>query len=412
MKHYAIESESISVKGDWVKHILSPQKEKDLPELDNKRGLLFSNVTLEKMIDDEMRLDNFALSLDKSRSIRTYSSGEQKKALLIYLINQKPEFLILDNPFDCLDVASVASLKESILELSKVVPIIQLFKREHDILPFITDVLVLEKEKLVKRHSLNSFKESLIHQNKDVFVNALPAAAGKLIEVSQVLVELKNVTVSYDERCIIKKLNWKIQKGEFWHLIGPNGSGKTTLLTMIYGDNPKAYGVDLFLFGHKKGTGESVWEIKEKIGYFTPSMTELFSGNHTAENMIISGLVDSVGLYRRPTDIQQRLAMQWLSLLGLKDKAQTLFYKLSQIEQRMILIARAMVKYPPLLILDEPSTGLDDKHANMMVSLINKIANESDSAILYVSHRTELGLKPDKKYVLTPSAEGSIGEVL
>ena len=181
---------------------------------------------------------------------------------------------------------------------------------------------------------------------------------------------------------------------------------------MIYGDNPKAYGADLFLFGHKKGSGESVWDLKEKMGYFTPSMTEHFKTNDTVEQMIISGLVDSVGLYLKPSDRQKQLAQSWLKVLDLLEKKEEKFYRLSQINQRLVLIARAMIKHPPLLILDEPSTGLDDYSASLMVALINKIAQESTTAIIYVSHRKEEGLNPKFTYGLIDTGNGSIGDIL
>ena len=181
---------------------------------------------------------------------------------------------------------------------------------------------------------------------------------------------------------------------------------------MIDGDNPKAFGQDICLFGIKKGSGETVWDIKKNIGYFTPAMMELFKARrHTAQGMIIGGLLDSIGLYHIPTDAQKNIANQWLKLLALEKKEKQAFIDLSQVEQRLILIARAMVKHPPLLILDEPSNGLDDNAAQLLVSLINKIAQESNTALLYVSHRQEQGLMPDKKLELHPDNLGSTATI-
>ena len=181
---------------------------------------------------------------------------------------------------------------------------------------------------------------------------------------------------------------------------------------MITGDNVKGYGQELFIFGRKKGSGETVWEIKNKVGYLTPAMTDLFSTRHTLEQMIISGYVDSIGLYTIPSDMQKRAAHEWLQLLSMERKANKLFSDLSSGEQRMALIARAMVKHPPLLILDEPLAGLDDHNANKVIQLINKIAAESESAILYVSHQTEKELTPQKVFELEKTENGSIGKVI
>ncbi|MCW3806721.1 ATP-binding cassette domain-containing protein [Plebeiibacterium marinum] len=411
MKHYAIESQNFSVKGNWIKHLLKGRNT-DLPEFQGKKGLLFSTITLEKMIEEEFLHDDFALTSDPKRSIRTYSSGEQRKALLQYLFKQKPDFLVLDNPFDCLDVESVAALKQQLIEISEQLPLIQLFKRKSDLMPFVTDVLIIEKEKLINSFTIGEFKKRHLHLESTFLQGSIPAPIKRFSNTPNELVKLQNVTVHYDGRCILNNINWTINKGEFWHLIGPNGSGKTTLLTMIYGDNPKAFGQDIYIFGNKKGSGESVWDIKEKIGYFTPSMTERFHSSQTVEQMVISGLVDSVGLYLKPSDMQRNLAQQWLKVLGLLNKKDERFYKLSQINQRMVLIARAMIKHPPLLVLDEPSTGLDDIHASLMVQLIQKIAEESETAILYVSHRKEEGLLPQYVYKLNTNEGGSEGIIL
>lgn len=181
---------------------------------------------------------------------------------------------------------------------------------------------------------------------------------------------------------------------------------------MITGDNPKGYGQDLTLFGRRKGTGETVWSIKNNIGYVTPAMTDLFTASHTLEQMLMSGFYDSIGLYNKPSDLQIKLAKQWLTLIEMDKLSKKPFFMLSTGQQRMALIARAMVKHPPLLILDEAIAGLDDHNASLVISLINKIANESESTILYVSHRNEAGLFPRNIFQLFPSEEGSGGVVM
>jgi len=164
----------------------------------------------------------------------------------------------------------------------------------------------------------------------------------------------------------------------------------------------------MVLFGRKKGSGETIWDIKKQIGYFTPAMTLQFTHEDSVENMIISGLVDSVGLYTKPTDLQRRIANAWLQVLGpgFRDKA---FNSLSFGQQRILLVVRAMVKHPPLLILDEPTVGLDDENAQLFINLISAIASQRKVTIIYVSHRMEPALKPDHIFALEPTSEGSIG---
>lgn len=410
LKFYAIEGTNLSMKDEWIQALLRGEGPVELEGISGRKGLLFSTITLEKFIEEEFRHDRFDLSGESQRSIRSFSSGEQRKALLEYQIKQDPGFLILDNPFDALDTESVTSLKKRLTALAKTTPIIQIFKRRKDLLPCISHVVIVEEEQLKKIYSLREYLEKHLHREQGVLTFLIPPPPSEFENTPEILVEMKKVSVSYGERIILRDIDWTIRRSEFWQLTGLNGSGKTTLLTMITGDNPKAYGVDLFLFGRKKGSGESVWEIKKKIGYFTSPMTELFQRNNTVEQMVISGLLDTVGLYRKATGRQLELAGQWLRAVGIDHLKDTSFLKLSQVHQRMVLIVRAMIKHPPLLILDEPSTGLDDHSASLLTELINKIASESNTAIIYVSHRKEEGLQPGFIYHLVPSKKGSSGK--
>ncbi|SFU32390.1 molybdate transport system ATP-binding protein [Pustulibacterium marinum] len=334
--------------------------------------------------------------------IKTMSGGEQKKAMLNYLVTQAPEVLILDNPFDHLDLASQEALKNRLEKLAEKSQIIVLASRKEDAPNFISKKYKVENDSLIPFedsgnsetiHADIQIPEPIIHQTFE----------------APYLIQLKNVSVSYGEKHILKDINWNIKPGEFWQLIGPNGSGKTTILSMITGDNVKGYGQDLFLFGKKKGTGETVWELKEKIGYFTTALTQQFNGNNTTLEMVIGGFFDAVGLYNKATDLQKQIAFQWLKVINLENEINTRFRNLSLGKQRMVMIARAMVKHPLLLILDEPTTGLDDENAQLLVSFINKIAAESKTTILYVSHRKETGLQPDYNFTLQPTIHGSEG---
>ena len=180
---------------------------------------------------------------------------------------------------------------------------------------------------------------------------------------------------------------------------------------MITGDSHKGYGQNLFLFGTKKGSGESVWDIKKQIGYFTPAMTDTFKGYHRPLDMLISGLHDSVGLYVKPTDAEVAMARNWLDILGLRQKENQYFNELGNGEKRLLMVGRAMIKHPPLLILDEPTAALDTAHAHFFVNLVNQFAKASNTALIYVSHRQEPGLKPQKILELKPTPQGSTGSL-
>ncbi|WP_036379519.1 ATP-binding cassette domain-containing protein [Muricauda sp. MAR_2010_75] len=408
-KNYAILTNNTSRTKELVAKLLGNTAINQLESLKNMRGLLFSRSEIERFMDEEERHDIKILTKDTDQSLKTMSSGEQKKALLSHLLKQEPDFLVLVNPFDNLDVDTQANLKERLCTISTSRTLVQLVSRLVDILPVTTDFFSLNGSELEKYPSPEAFWEAN-KRNAHQFTGTIPAPINPIKVENTELVNFTNVSVSFDGRQVLKNINWSVKRGEFWQLIGPNGSGKTTMLSMITGDSHKGYGQNLTLFGQKKGSGESVWDLKQKIGYFTPSVTDKFRGYHSLENMIISGLHDSIGLYVLPTETEKRLAGQWLKLLGLYDKRDTHFRELTPGEKRLVMTSRAMVKHPPLLILDEPTAGLDDKSAALFVALVNKIAKESDSAILFVSHRKEPYLDPQFIFELLPSPEGSVGK--
>ncbi|AUC84469.1 ABC transporter [Polaribacter sp. ALD11] len=404
--HFAIKNDDSSAKCSFFDFLLNG--EHNLPNLKNKKGLLFSNSVLDKIIEKEAKYNIKTIPTKGKREIRTFSNGEQKKTFLHYLIQQKPDFLILDCPFESLDVSSVSDLKEILINLASDLTLVQVFNRKEEVLPIITHILEIEKDQIITNIPIEKYK---FNENNVVFKGQIPKSVTFYNSIPKQLVSFQNVNVNYDENCILQNINWAINKNEFWQLIGPNGSGKTTILSMIYGNNIKAYGQEIYLFGKKKGSGESVWDIKQKIGYFSPVLLELFERKVAILEMIISGFFDSIGLYNTPTNLQVKVAEDWMLLLGLKNNKNGYFQDLSTTKQRMVLIARAMIKHPPLLILDEPLINLDNQGTEIVVTLINKIALESDTTVLFVSHRSVKNLQPNYTYELMPSKKGSLGRV-
>ncbi|MEP6930378.1 MAG: ATP-binding cassette domain-containing protein, partial [Flavobacterium sp.] len=384
MQHWDILLSNQVNKKAFIDTLLSGTAEEELAIFKDKKGILFSDIAIEKFIEKEYQYDIVEASQDSHRQLRTFSSGERKKEFLKYCINQKPDFIIFDNPFDHLDQASRVILAASLKDLTDTIAIIQLVNRAADILYFVPNKAQIKD---------NSFKLHPIPQISKHYKTLNTAAIPKAIDPHSFseseLIKLDNVSVSYEERKIIDQISWTIKQGEFWQLIGPNGSGKSTILSLITGDNPKGFGQNLFLFGRKKGTGESVWDIKKQIGIFTTSMTDLFQKGHTLEQMILSGFFDSIGLYVEPTTLQKQNVAQWLEVIEMTHLKNKRFTDLSVGQQRVALIVRAVLKHPPLLILDEPVEGLDDENVDLVIQLINTIKQETNVSILYVSHRIE-----------------------
>jgi molybdate transport system ATP-binding protein len=404
--HWMIYGKTVCYSNEAVLRVV---KELSVPK-SGKRVAIFSNKTLDYYIEEEANHDVFALTQDTGRSLATLSSGEKKKALLTYLLKQKPECIILDNPFDNLDVETRSDLRARLNEFSASVQLLQIVRRFEDCLETIGNIVFLKDDEVVFKGEKSAFDVNQYH-SEHPFPNKVPDAPYSYDLKSDELVVFNNVSVQYEGRPVLNHVNWQVKRGEFWQLKGPNGSGKTTILTMINGDNPKAFGQDIWLFGRKKGRGETVWDVKKNIGYFTPAMILRFRTSCTLEEMVISGLLDSIGLYQKVTDLQRDLAREWIDFIGLKQEADHNFVNASDIVQRLVLIARAMIKHPPLLILDEPTACLDDESSLFLSQLINRIASESSTAILFVSHRDESGLNPEQILTLTPGEGGSVATI-
>ena len=400
-----------SNKNRILEQILSNRYLREIIDLSSMQGVLFSTITINRFIEEELRHDKFLISTNENSSLSSMSSGQQKKALLMYLIGQKPEYMVLDDVYSNIDKETQQSITSTLTQLAGSTLLIQVFFRRSDLLPSIGKVLTIDgNNQIVAQQDAVSFRSNEQVQRVTPPQFKLPSGYDEEHTDINPLVQLNHVTVKYLEKQVVNNINWTIQQGEFWQLKGPNGSGKSTILSLITGDNPKGYGQDMILFGKKKGSGESIWDIKRQIGYFTPSMILQFTRDDSVENMIISGLMDSVGLYVKPSDLQKDIAKSWIDMLGPYYRNKS-FQSLSIGQQRMVMVARAMVKHPPLLILDEPTVELDDENSLLFIDMVNAIASGKKIAIVYVSHRDEPDLKPDKVFELIPGTEGSTGKV-
>ncbi|QKJ64344.1 ATP-binding cassette domain-containing protein [Flavobacterium sp. M31R6] len=402
MRHWDILLSNQVDKKTFINTLLSGDIQGELSVFNSLNGILYSDISIQKLIEEEYQYDSIEATTESKRNLRTFSSGERKKEFLKYCLKKNPDFIILDNPMDHLDQASRIELTFAIEAILSSVRIIQLVNRTVDLLPFIPNKALIAD---------NSFELKSINtiENNSFENDSHKIPIHKEVFDDRVLVKMNAISVSYDERPIIDSLSWTIKQGDFWHLTGPNGSGKSTLLSLISGDNPKGYGQDVELFGRKKGSGESIWKIKKQIGFFNTAMTDLFNKSYSLEEMILSGFFDSIGLYREPTTLQRTIAAQWLEAIQMIHLKNKIFNRLSIGQQRVALIARAVIKHPPLLILDEPLEGLDDQNIALVTQLINLIKKETNIAILFVSHRIEPNLSPDSILELTPSATGSKG---
>ncbi|RPE00246.1 ATP-binding cassette domain-containing protein [Aureibaculum marinum] len=406
MSHFAILLSNKVDKEELIHRLFSGKITGKLNVFNNVKGVLFSDLAIADFLEEEHKHHTIEITKAEKRQLNTFSSGERRKAYLEYCLAQNPDYIIFDNPLDHLDYQSRKDLLKRLTELSKTISIIELVNRKESFLPFIKNRWFIKD---------NNFKltevPKIIETSQKIFKADIPNSLLAFNNDYKSVVELNNVSVSYNDTVIVKDVNWSVSKGEFWQLIGPNGSGKSTILSLITGDNPKAYGQNIYIFGHKKGSGESIWDLKKRIGYFSTNLTELFKRNHTVEQMILSGFYDSIGLYQEASDLQKQKVNEWLRIIKMSEFKNFYFNRLNLGQQRLILIIRALVKQPPLLILDEPIEGLDQENSDLVIQLINTLINKTDITIIYVSHTIEKGLSPSNIYELIPTQNGSIGKL-
>lgn len=312
------------------------------------------------------------------------SSGELRKFQIVRMLLTSARVLVVDNPFIGLDVAARGLLNELLERLAGMagLQLILVLSSDEDVPPFVTHVYRMKERRLGPKIPAASFRNESISEATTV---TLPEPEGKPLECTEV-VRLTGVTIRYGDRTILDSLDWTIGNGEKWALAGPNGSGKSTLLSLISADNPQAYAQDIVLFGRQRGTGESIWEIKRHIGYVSSEMHRSFLKDIPAVNMTASGYFDSLGLYETPTAAQLASAEAWMEAFGIGGMAGQSFLRLSSGEQRLVLLARAFVKDPDLLILDEPLNGLDATNKERVKSIIDAFCSRPGKSMIYVSH--------------------------
>ncbi|MEH3171727.1 molybdate ABC transporter ATP-binding protein ModF [Enterobacter quasiroggenkampii] len=363
--------------------------------------------TTAEIIQDEVKdparcerlAEQFGITPLLNRRFKYLSTGETRKTLLCQALMSQPELLILDEPFDGLDVQSRAQLASLLASLNQQGYTLVLVLNRFDEIPdFIQHAGVLADCNLTETGEKTALlKQALIAQlahSEQLDGITLPEpdapSARHALDPHQPRIVLRDGVVSYDDRPILNRLSWTVNPGEHWQIVGPNGAGKSTLLSLITGDHPQGYSNDLTLFGRRRGSGETIWDIKKHIGYVSSSLHLDYRVSTTVRNVILSGYFDSIGIYQAVSDKQHKLARQWLDILGMDNRvADAPFHSLSWGQQRLALIVRALVKHPTLLILDEPLQGLDPLNRQLIRRFVDVLISEGETQLLFVSHHAE-----------------------
>ena len=319
------------------------------------------------------------------RKLTSLSNGETRRTLLAKSLLSKPQVLLLDNPFVGLDVASRQALHQTLQDLAQNGITLVMVTSPQEIPAVVQKVLYLQDHTSPQPFDYQEFNK--LYPDLPA-PNVVPTAmlAPPTDVAFEWAVRMRNVCVSYGNVRVLDHLNWQVRRGEKWALLGPNGSGKSTLLSLITADNPQSYANDFDLFDRKRGSGESIWEIKRRIGFVSPEVHLYSPRTSKVFAAVASGLFDASGLYRELSAAQRAQVGQTLELLGIEALANKTLLQLSTGEQRLVLLARALVKNPPLLILDEPCQGLSLEHQAAFKGLIERLCTHPDRTLIYVTH--------------------------
>lgn len=324
------------------------------------------------------------------------SNGETRRLLIAQALLKQPALLLLDNPLTGLDVQSRQFFHALLSRIVDAGIHILLVTTAHEIPDCITHVLALDQRQVKGRYRRKDFIQQTVtlpeekkwHPDSKLLRELEQTEHAPGLSFRKAL-HMEDIHVQYGDSIILQHINWTVNRGEKWALLGHNGAGKSTLLSLITGDHPQAYANRIHLFDKKRGSGESIWELKKKIGFVSPELHQYFRSENTCLNMVLSGFFDALVLSKKPSDEQVSTAGKWLRLLDMEQLADKKFRHVSSGEQRLILLVRALVKDPPLLILDEPCQGLDDEQKDHFRKVVETICDHPDKTMIYVTHYAE-----------------------
>ncbi|MGY6523182.1 MAG: ATP-binding cassette domain-containing protein [Mongoliitalea sp.] len=328
----------------------------------------------------------------QQESLIKLSNGESRRLAIASALIQQPKLLVMDHPMTGLDLQTRVSFDQilKVIQASGVHLLMSTIPTE--IPESFTRIALLQNRclEVVEREAISKIsstrKEFHAKVDKKKLRNLLESTFS--IQV-QYLIRLEKVSIRYGEKWILHELSWEVKPKERWLLQGPNGAGKSTLISLLIGEHPQAYANDIFLFDRKRGTGESIWDVKKPIGFVAPELSRFFPRNQTVWKVLLSGFFDSMGLFKKPSQEQEARGIQWLEFLQMKEKAQIPFHQLPLAEQRMLLLCRALIKSPQLLIIDEGAQGLETGQRLRFKRFLEAVLEVSSVGLIYVSHYDE-----------------------
>ena len=396
----AISSEQLDLPGDLGIVSFKDQQELFEQEVRNDDSDFLDCVDpgtparefLANLEENRPLVEQFNLGHVLDSGYRQLSSGESRKLLILKAVTEGAHHLIIENPYDGLDFVSCAEFDRIMgLLIERKIAVLIILSSRADIPDWCSHLAWLKDGRMVNSGSRTEILEQIENgSDGDDWTEILRLRkdapdAGSAEE----LIRLVRGRARYGERTIFSDFDFSVVRGQHTLISGPNGVGKSTLLGLITGDHPDCYTNELYLFGGRRGSGESIWQIKKDMGIVSPALHREHYIPGNALQIVVSGFFDSIGLYRTPSPEQWELARAWLGVIGMGHSEREPFRYLGYGEQRLILIARALIKMPKLLVLDEPTHGLDDINRANLLDFLETVVDRQISTIVYVSHRRD-----------------------
>jgi molybdate transport system ATP-binding protein len=340
------------------------------------RNFLKLNAT-----DDIPELEAFDIKRLLDMEIIKLSNGQFKKMLITKALMKKPRLLLLDNLYTGLDKQAREYIAHTINQITLLGTNVIIVAGK-DIPNSITNVMEIENFSI--KNTLNIKNYIPVYHYRRQKLPILPPAPAQTFATA---VKLEDVNIVYNNKPVVNQAKWTISHGEKWALTGPNGAGKSMLLSLIFADNPQAYSNDIVLFDRRRGTGESIWDIKDNIGFVSPEMHLYFYRHKTCREVALSGLSENPYRKIQITDEIMQFADNLFDYFAITKICDELFQHVSTGQQNIILLIRALVKNPPMLVLDEPFQGIDCESVNRAKCLLDEYCK--NRTLIFVSHQSD-----------------------
>jgi molybdate transport system ATP-binding protein len=322
------------------------------------------------------------------RKLLSLSNGELRRVLLARMWMENPQWVYFNDLFGGLDPEYRRHLASSVVQLSKRdgLKVAVRLAREDELLPEIPAFVYADKTFTQYAGELPSEMAAPKYSKKELKDYEIVNLGSPDTSDPEILFDLKNINVQFGDTVVLKNLNWTVRKGEHWAVMGENGAGKSTLLGMLTADHPQIYKNDITLLGERPGHGLNIWEHKAKLGFFSPELALQYREDLSLSEVLCTGFTSNLCKAENTTWEERAKAKEWLNYLGFDD-VDARYRNLSPIDKRVVLMARAAIRPPKVLLLDEPTQGLKGEYREKIFSLLQLLSKET--TIILVSHYEE-----------------------